>query len=228
MWKPTIITLSLLFIVLAATAQETSSRKRIINRFEFVGGPSFSSNTGYLGDYESKPGGSFGVGYYQKIYNSFSLNVRSLYEFKGSVANQPVGVSDGMGTNYNANYKVTTKFNYLTFYLMPTLQLGKNKNIYIGAGGYYSFIHKLSVNYTSTNTDTGELMHESTSYDPHYYDPDFDAGVTFQLGYAFNVSNKFQIMLQGFSNRGLVDIQSNFFGSQRNNTYGVLLSFRMR
>jgi hypothetical protein len=232
MCKPTIVTLFLLFIVIATTAQESSpkkeaSKKSIINRFELVGGPSWSSNTGYLGDYESKVGGSLGVGYYQEIYKSFSLNVRALHELKGSAANYPVGISNGT-SDYYANYKFTTKFSYLTFYLMPTLQLGRNKNIYIGAGGTIVFIHKLSVNRKLTNTDTGELIEEDTSNDVHYFDPYFDAGVTFQLGYSFKLSNKCQMMIQGFANRGLVDIHSDWFGSQRNNTYGILLSVRMR
>lgn len=226
MCKPA-LTLSLLFIVTIATAQESSSDK-IINRFELVGGPSFSSNTGYLGEYDSKFGGSFGVGYYQKIYKSFSLNVRTLHELKGSEANYPTATTDASGDIANINDKFTTKFSYFTFYLMPTLQLGRNKNIYVGAGGYYSFLHRLSVNQYRTNTDTGEFIEDNTTNDPNYFDPDYDGGVTFQLGYAFKVSDKCQLMVQGFANRGLVDIHSTWFGSQRNNTFGILLSMRMR
>lgn len=226
MCKPTVLSFSLLFLVIAAEAQQPSSNK-IINRFELVGGPSFSDNTGYLGEYDSKAGGSFGVGYYQKIYRSFSLNVRTLHELKGSVANYPVGVSDQAGT-VEVNDKFTTKFSYLTFYLMPTLQLGRNKNIYVGAGGYYSFLHRLSVNRYRTNSETGEFIEETTTNDKNYFDPNYDFGVTFQLGYSFKISNKCQMMLQAFSNRGLADLYNSSFGSQRNNTYGVLLSLRMR
>jgi len=227
MCKPTLLILSLLFIVIAASGQESSPNK-IINRFELVGGPSFSANTGYLGDYDSKFGGSFGVGYYQKIYKSFSLNIRTLHELKGSVTNYPAGLSDGTGTDLNINDKFTTKFSYLTFYLMPILQLGKSKNIYIGAGGYYSFLHRLSVNRYRTNSETGEFIEESTTNDTNYFDPNHDFGVTFQLGYSFKISNTCQLMLQAFSNRGLADLYNSSMGSQRNNTYGVLLSVRMR
>ena len=227
MYKLTALTFALLFLVVFAEAQDSSSGK-IISRFELVGGPSFSSNTGYLSNYESRVGGSFGVGYYQKLYRSFSLNVRALHELKGSVGNYPLGTSDGNGNVVEVNDEYSTRFSYLTLYLMPALQLGKNKNIYVSAGGYYSFLHKLSVTKVSTNSETGELIEETTTNDKNYFDPKFDAGVTFQLGYAFKVSNKCQMMLQVFANRGLVDLHNDTFGSQRNNTYGILLSLRMR
>jgi hypothetical protein len=227
MCKPIIVTLSLLFIVVVATAQESSSEK-VINRFELVGGPSFSSNTGDFDEYEPKLGGSFGVGYYQKIHKSFCLNIRALYESKGSAFNYPTALSDGTN-EINVNYKFTTKFRSVSFYLIPTLQLGRNKNIYVGAGGYYSLLYRMSVGLYTTNTDTGEVIEDATS-SRNYFDPVYvrDGGATFQLGYAFKISEKYQLMIQGFANRGLVDIDGNWFGSQRNNTYGILLSARMR
>ena len=226
MRKPTMLLLGVVLLVITTKAQDPSDK--IINRFELVGGPSFSQNTGYLGDYDSKGGGSFGVGYYQKIYKSFSLNVRTLLELKGSVGNYPKGVVDENGNILEVNDEYTAKFSYLTFYLMPTLQLGRNKNIYIGAGGYYSFLEKLSVTSYRTNSETGEFIEETTSNDKNYFDPKHDFGVTFQLGYSFKVSNKCQMMVQAFSNRGLADLYNPTFGSQRNNTYGILLSFRIR
>ena len=226
MYKLTVSLLSL-FLVVAANAQESGNK--IISRFEFVAGPSFSNNTGYLNNYDSKTGYSFGVGYYQKLYKSFSLNVRALHEMKGSVANYPYGAADETGVITEINDKYTTEFNYLTLYLFPTLQLGKNKNLYLGAGGYYSFLRRLSVSTFRTNKETGEFISESTTTDPHYFDPTFDAGVAFQAGYSFNVSSKIQLMLQAFINRGLVDLHNDYpMGSQRNNTFGILLSARIR
>lgn len=221
------LTLSLLFIVVVATAQEFSSEK-VINRFELVGGPSLSRNTGEGEDYESKLGASFGVGYYQKVYKSFSLNMRLLHESKGSTFNYPSFFSHGTN-QIDINYRFTTKFKALTFYLTPTLQLGRNKNIYVGAGAYYSLLHKMSVSVYKTITDTGEVIEEGTS-EKNYLDPIYvrDGGVTFQFGYAFKVSPKCQLMIQGFANRGLVDINANWLGSQRNHNYGILLSARMR
>jgi len=228
MCKPTIftLTLSFLFIVTVATAQESPS-KEIINRFELVGGPSVSNNTGEAEEYESKIGGSIGVGYYQKIYKSFSLNIRALHEWKGSAFDYPTTLSNG---TINVNYKFTTKFSCVSLYLMPTLQLGRNKNIYVGAGGYYSLLYRMSVGVYETNTDTGEVIEDDT-YSNNYLDPIYvrDGGATIQLGYAFKVSEKYQLMVQGFANRGLVDIDGNWLGgSQRNNNYGILLSVRMR
>lgn len=216
----------ILHFVVAAYAQEPSSNK-ILNRFELVVGPSFSKNTGYLPNYDSKAGYSVGVGYYQKLSKSFSLNFRSLYESKGSAATYSYGLTDVNGT-VETDDKYTTKFKYLTFYVLPTLQLGRNKNIHISAGGYYSFLQKLSVNSYRTRTDTGEFISEDTNTDKDYFSPDYDAGVSFQIGYSFKVSDKSRLMLQAFSNRGLIDLTNPSIGSQRNNTFGLLLSFGMR
>jgi hypothetical protein len=122
----------------------------------------------------------------------------------------------------------TTDFKYLTFYVLPTVQLGRNKNIHVGAGGYYSFLHRLSVTSYRTNSDTGEFISESTSTDEGYFSPNYDAGVSFQIGYSFKVGDKCRLMLQAFSNRGLVDLHNYWIGSHRNNNFGMLLSFKMQ
>jgi len=219
-----LIPLILCFVV-AVNAQESASGK-ILNRFELVAGPSFSKNSGYLSDYDSKAGYSFGVGYYQHISKAFSINLRSLYEQKGSSAYY-YGLTDNNGP-VEMTDKYTTKFNYLTFYALPTLQLGRSKNIYLSAGGYYSFLQKLSLNRYSTNTDTGEFISEYTNTNKNFFDPSFDAGVSFLIGYSFKISDKSQLMLQAFSNRGLVDLYNPAIGSQRNNTFGLMLSLRIR
>ena len=226
MYKSLAVTTFTVCAVLAANAQEFSSSK-ISSRFEFIAGPSFSNNSGYLNDYDSKIGYSIGVGYYQKLSSSFSLNFRSLYEMKGSVATYSYGVADDIET-IEVDDTYTTKFNYLTFYLLPTLQIGRNKNIYISAGGYYSFLHRLSVNSYQTRSDTGEFLSDNTTTDKNYFDPGYDAGVSFQLGYSFKVSDKCQLMLQSFINRGLIDLHNDAIGSQRNNTFGLLLTMRIR
>jgi len=219
-----LIPLILCFVV-AVNAQESASGK-ILNRFELVAGPSFSKNSGYLSDYDSKVGYSFGVGYYQHISKAFSINLRSLYEQKGSSAYY-YGLTDNNGP-VEMTDKYTAKFNYLTFYALPTLQLGRSKNIYLSAGGYYSFLQKLSLNRYSTNTDTGEFISEYTNTNKNFFDPSFDAGVSFLIGYSFKISDKSQLMLQAFSNRGLVDLYNPAMGSQRNNTFGLMLSLRIR
>lgn len=217
---------SILCFVSGTSAQEFSFNN-ILNRFELVAGPSFSQNTGYLSEYDSKTGYSFGVGYYQKFSKSFSVNLRSLYEMKGSAATYSYGLTTNNST-VEMNDKYTSKFNYLTFYMLPTLQLGRNKKIHISAGGYYSFLRKLSVNSYRTDRGTGQFISEYTNTDMNYFDPKYDAGVSFQVGYSFDVSDKIQLMLQAYSNRGLVDLYNNSIGSQRNNTFGLMLSFRTR
>ena len=216
----------LLCAVVTTQAQESSSNK-VINRFEFVAGPSFSMNTGYLGNYDSKIGYSLGIGYYIKLSNSFSLNLRTLYELKGSAAKHSYGLHDDNGM-VDIDETTTTKLNYMTFYLLPTFQLGRNKNIYINAGGYFSVPRRINVNTYRTRSDTGELISNDTNSDINYFDPGYDAGVSFQIGYAFKVSDKFQLMVQAFSNRGLIDLYNPSIGSQRNNTFGLTLSLRMR
>jgi hypothetical protein len=226
MYKLVSLASFILCIIFAANAQESPS-KTILSRFEFVAGPSFSRNTGYLPDYDSKAGYSFGLGYHQTLSKSFSVNLRSLYEAKGSAATYNYSLSDGNGIT-DIDEKYTTKFKFLTFYVLPTLYLGRKKNIHVSAGGYYSFLHKLSVTRHSTRADNGAFISEYENTDKNYFAPQYDGGVSFQIGYSFKVSDKTQLMLQAFSNRGVVDLHNNGIGSQRNNTFGMLLSWRMR
>jgi hypothetical protein len=227
MFKGITLASFILLFVIAANAQESSSNN-ILSRFELVAGPSVSKNKGYLPDHDSKTGYSVGVGYYQKFSKSFYLNFRTLYESKGTAATYHASVGNMGGSSVNIDDKYTSEFKYLTFYLLPTLKLGPNKNIHIGAGGYYSFLQRLSVTSYRTNSDTGEFISEDTSTDEGYFSPDYDAGVSFQVGYSFKVSDKYRLMLQAFSNRGLVDLHSNWIGSHRNNNFGLLLSFKMQ
>jgi hypothetical protein len=227
--RKTITLASLLVcITLAANAQDPLWRN-VLRKFELVGGPSFSRNTGYLGNdnYKSVTGGAIGIGYYIPAGKSFSLNLRGLYERKGSVAISRYGLNDGNGTT-NIHAEVTSKFVYLTGYLVPTFHFGKNKNIHIGAGGYYSYLYSLHVSFYNTNLDNGDFISESNYDQKSYYQPDYDAGVTFQLGYSFNLFDQIKLTTQAFSNRGVKDIHNGSIGSQRNNTFGVLVSARLQ
>lgn len=217
---------SILCFISGTSAQDFSSNS-ILNRFELVAGPSFSKNTGYLGDYDSKAGYSIGIGYYQKLSKSFSVNLRSLYEMKGSSATYSYGLATNNGS-VDIDDQYTTKFKYLTLYVLPTLQLGRNNQIHISAGAYYSFLQKLFVSYYRTDTGTGAFVSESTYTEKNYFDPKYDAGVSFQVGYSFALNDKIQLMLQAYSNRGLVDLYNPTAGSQRNNTFGLMLSIRPR
>lgn len=214
------------FIAFNGNAQEKKSEK-LFSRFEFIGGGSFSKNSGYLSDYGSMLGYSLGIGYYQRISNSFTINFRSLYETKGSTATYNYALSDGSEVN-GLTDKYTTKFNYLSFYLLPTFDFGKNKSFHLSAGGYYSFVHKLSINTYTTNRTTGAFVSENTNTDNNYFNPKYDAGLSFQAGYSFKVNEKNQLMIQAFANRGLVDLYNPQMGSQRNNTFGINLAFRRR
>src|SRR5688500_12593839 len=96
MYKIVSVALFILCVAFAANAQESQSKK-IISKFELVAGPSFSRNTGYLSDYDSKAGYSFGLGYHQTLSKFFSVNLRSLYEAKGSAAQYSYTLLDGNG-----------------------------------------------------------------------------------------------------------------------------------
>src|ERR1044071_5075158 len=96
-----VVFLSVIFMgyVLIAEAQESTAHK-ILKRFEVVGGPSFSKNTGYLVNYESKYGYSLGLGYYQPVTKWFSLNLRALHETKGSATTYSYSVGYPDNTEY--------------------------------------------------------------------------------------------------------------------------------
>jgi hypothetical protein len=222
--------IGLIFIAVLYTISASAQKKKLeslFSRFELVGGGSFSKNSGYLSDYGSVAGFSLGVGYYQKLSNSVSLNFRSLYETKGSTATYNYALSDGNEVN-GLTDKYTDKFNYLSFYVLPTFDFGKNKNFHVSAGGYYSLLQNLSVNTYTTNQATGAFINEYTTNDIGYFSPKYDAGVSFQFGYSFNMNDRNQLMIQAFGNRGLVDLYNPQMGSQRNNTCGLTLSFRRR
>jgi hypothetical protein len=226
MYKVITLFSSIFCFAFTANSQEVASNS-ILYKFEVIAGPSFSKNSGYLSEYDSKAGYSFGIGYYQELYKSFSVNVRALYEMKGSTTTYNYG-NVGAGGTIDVNDRYDTKLKYLSFYVLPTIKLGRNKNILIGAGGYYSFLQRLSVNSYQTRAGTGEFISETTHTDNKYFHPDHDAGLSFQIGYSFKVSDKSQLMLQVYSNRGLIDLYNPSLGSQRNNTFGLLASFRMR
>jgi hypothetical protein len=227
--RKTIALTSFLFcIALVAHAQQPSWRTAL-GKFELVAGPSFSQNTGYLGNdnYQSLNGGAIGLGYYIPVGKSFSINLRGLYERKGSVAIMRYGLGDQNGITTNINAEVTSRFTYLTGYVIPTFHFGQKKNIHIGAGGYYSYLYSLHVNFYNTRMDNGEFISESNYDQKSYYQPDYDAGVTFQLGYSFTLFDQVKLTTQAFSNRGLKDLYNGSIGSQRNNTFGLLVSLRL-
>ena len=226
MHKVIVLFLSMFCFASAANAQEVPSNS-ILHKFEVVAGPSFSKNSGYLSKYDSKAGYLLGIGYYQELHKSLSVNVRALYEMKGSAATYNYG-HVGAGGTVDINDRYDTKLKYLSFYVLSNVKPGRHKNIHIGAGGYYSLLQRLSVNSYQTRAGTGEFISENIYTDNKYFHPDHDAGLSFQIGYSFNVSDMSQLMLQAFSNRGLVDLYNPSIGSQRNNTFGLLVSFRMR
>jgi hypothetical protein len=194
-----------------------------------VASSSFSKNSGYLSDYDSKAGYSLGVGYIQPITKSFSVNMRTLFESRGSSATYQYGQVDMNNTTTELTDRYTVQFKYLSLYVLPTIQLGQKKNIFVSAGGYYSLLNKLSVNTQKSRTTDGVLISENTNTDKNYFSPGkFDAGVSFSLGYSFKITERTQLLFQAFSNRGLVDLYNPAMGSQRNNTFGLMVSLRGR
>lgn len=208
---------------------QQSPTNGVLSRFELVAGSSFSKNSGYLSNYDLKAGYSLGVGYSHPITKSFSLNMRTLFETKGSSASYRYGQVNIDNTTTELTDRHTVQFNYLSLYVLPTFQFGQKKNIYVSAGGYYSLLNKLSVNTQKSRTADGVLISDDTNTDKNYFSPGkFDAGVSFSIGYSFKIAERNQLLLQAFSNRGLVDLYNPAMGSQRNNTFGLMVSFRSR
>jgi hypothetical protein len=144
MYKIITLASSILCVIVLAKAQEGKSNK-ILNRFELVAGPSFSNNSGYLPDYDSKAGYSFGVGYYQNLSKSFSFNFRISYEMKGSAATYSYGLTDDNG-NVDLDDKYTIKFKYLSSFrrtLLPT-EIILNLHMMLGLA-FYLVIHSKQV-----------------------------------------------------------------------------------
>lgn len=218
--------LALSFFLFDTVQGQAVLPSKVLKKFELIVGPSFSKNTGYLSNYELMTGYSIGIGYDQPFSKSFSINMRALLERKGSIATHSYGLTSG-NTNTDVTDTYTTKFNYLSLYAIPTFHAWNN-NITLGVGGYYSLLQKLSVNVYSEDSNTGEFISEYSETRKDYFSPSYDAGITFQLGYSFNVSEKNRLILQAFTNLGLVDLYNPTIGSQRNKTFGLLVSFRVR
>lgn len=225
MKKVLILATTVLCFVTSILAQE-SAPNQILRKFEIVAGPSFSKNKGYLSNYDSKIGYSIGVGTSAKFSKSFSVNFRSLYEFKESAASYSFSRSDANNVSLMLTDKYTNRFNYLTFYALPTLQLGSNKRIHISAGGYYSLLLKDNINIYTIESENNNFFSEYNISNEFSFKQKYDAGISVLIGYSFKVGDKSQLLLQAFGNRGLVDISYVLFGSQRNNTFGLLSTFR--
>jgi hypothetical protein len=224
MHKSVLVSWLLLAFAFIANAQDEN---KILKRFELVVGPSQSRNTG-SNIYEPKYGYSLGIGYDQPLHKIFSLNLRVLYEQKGSTSKLRSIVTEADGSITPLTDKYTTKLNYITFYLIPTFHLGPNKNIHIGIGPYYSFLQSLSLNIHRTRTYDGLFISVRTEHPKNYFNSNHDAGGTFQIGYSFNVGDNLGLTVQGFYNSGGVGLYNLNFGEQRNNDWGVLVIAKIR
>jgi len=218
-----------LFTTVTLFGQDPSPVKKgkVITHYELVFGAGALMNNGYYSQYMTpKYGYSYGFGVGHSFSKSFELNARGLWELKGSkVKVNSNGYSSDTGP-IDETYYLDTDFKYFTASLLPTFKLLRNKNLSIGAGGYYSWLRKASVNSTHVDNIAGT----SSSYtitDMGNFQKQYDAGFILFAGYSIPISEKSACQLQLTYNSGLVDITDVWNGSQRNKSLMLMVSFNL-
>lgn len=132
-----------------ATAQLNLKQKKLISAVEIFAGPNASFNYGnkFIENYEDenvtnkrllKIGYAAGIGIYHSVSTRIDLNVRLQYETKGTKNELNVPSLLDNTSRYIISSKYTYK--YYTASFIPSINIGKRKNLTVGIGGYYSKI----------------------------------------------------------------------------------------
>lgn len=213
--------------------------KRLIDKVEVFVAPSLSFNHGnkFIENYKDenitntrllKPGYVLGIGGYHSLSNRLDLNIRLLYEQKGTKneLNTP-SLPDGRIISLD-NYS----YNYLTIIAAPQITIDRKMNFVISAGVYYSRIKEIKG--TTKLSDTNGIVNSEGSFNGRYfYDlsddgirqgfawmpnlssiEKYDIGVVVSVGYKIPLKEKHIIVVQLQDNFGIQSIN-------KNNPYGL-------
>jgi hypothetical protein len=174
-----------------------------------------------------KNGYSFGLGIYHAYSKSFEVNMRALWELKGSRTSQYTylkSTSNGITTITDETRTMNTNFNYFTFSALPTFLIGANKHFIIGAGAYYSILKKADVLITHMDHLSQSIKIENYR-DLQNFSPKYDIGISFFIGYSIPFGGRLKVSGQVFYNLGIVDQYDPWNENQRNNNIGFMLAF---
>ncbi len=200
--------------------------KRFIDKIEIFAGPNLSFNYGnmFIENYKDdnvtnkrllKLGHAFGLGVYHPIQDRLDINLRFLYEEKGTNSEM---VTPGLQINSDYLYK------YLSASMAPRILFGKRKKLELSFGLYYSRIQSVKGDITvldRQNDQTfissfyGRQVRElrpdgstaSISYLPGLQSfEEYDFGITIGFGYSLNLSQKSSVTIYLTDNLGLLNI----------------------
>jgi hypothetical protein len=220
--------------------------KRFIDRIEVFAGPNLSFNYGnifienYRGEYADnnyvvnkrllKPGYQFGVGVYHPLANRIDLNVRVLFERKGTKneLNNPLNpVNDDTRQISKDDYN----YSYFTANASPNFYLGHKRKWSTSFGIYYSRIKNLSGSSKSYNTRDYQVnkgsfegryfyhLREDGGMDGFSWNPFLTSIETYDYGAILSVSYE---VFVGESHSMIIQLQDNFGlkNINKNNPYG--------
>jgi len=167
------------------------SSKRLIDKLEFVVGPSLCFNHGnmfinnFKGNYANgnyvqnrritKVAYSIGAGAYHSVSKWLDVNARVLWEQKGSRAELNIPFS---AVNNDREF-ITSEYtyNYLTIYLAPRILIGGKNKLAISCGGYYSTIKDEKVHESIHDTKNVFAPTEGTLMGRSWYVLGSDGGI---------------------------------------------------
>lgn len=206
--------------------------KSFVTQIEVIAGPGFSN----LGRGKNAPTDqvfnfvfSFGLGISHSLSKRFDLNAKIIFEQKGNKM-------DYISTFYDVNGPTTSRFiqgnsiSYVTGLMIPRCYLDTQRKLYMGLGGYLSFLLKSST-YTKEYSLQGDLI--------SYYEAEtnefinYDLGLSFNLGYQVPIKNKMLLNLQLLHNSGLINIvntniQGHNDSSLKNNITSIVLGVTIK
>lgn len=224
---------------------------KFINKIEVFAGPSLNFNYGnkFIENYEdesvenmrkTKVGYVFGVGAYHPLKDWLDLNLRIIYEQKGT--NSQMNTHDlKIDTNY--------KYQYLTLTISPMIFIGKSKKFALSVGGYYGIIlsAKGSVDVLDTQNQAtffsnfyGRQIRElrtdgstsSITFAPglkSFEGNEF--GLVFSFGYSIKINSTNQLMIQLQDNLGLTSINKQLDvivnPTERNHSVSLLIGYSL-
>lgn len=242
---------------------ESSNPKSFTNRVEVLIGPNLSLNNGnmfienYRGEYEDnnyvsnkrllKTGYQFGAGFYHSLGNKIDLNIRLLYEQKGTKneLNNPLNpVNDDTRQITLDEYD----YNYLTLNVSPFIYLGPKGKWSISVGLYYSKIKNLKGSSESYNTRDNQVLEGSFegryfyhlredggmdgfSWNPYLTSIEtYDFGMTCSASHRVSVNQKYSILIQLQGNYGLQNInKDNPYGlREKNHSIAFIISYSFK
>jgi hypothetical protein len=212
--------------------------KRFIDKIEIFAGPNLSFNYGnmFIENYNDdnvtnkrllKSGYAFGLGVYHPIKDRLYVNMRFLYEEKGTNSEM---ITPGLQINSKYIYK------YLSASIAPRVLFGKNKKLALSFGIYFSRIQSAKGDITVLDRQNDQTF-ISSFYGRQVRElrPDGStASISIGFGYSLNISQKSSATIYIADNLGLLNINkpviivNNLNPIEKNHNISLLIGYILK